>query len=185
MSLPYRVSFRALTRNDFSQLGRWLEQAHVARWWADDSSPAALERDYGGVMEGTEPAKVYIALCDEREMGLVQCFRLSAYPEYVSELAPLVALPPEASSMDYFIGEKDLIGHGLGAVMLREFTRKIWLDDMKTSALIVPVHVDNIASCRALERVGFVRIAVGDLEPDNPTDSPHHAIYRCDRHGER
>ena len=43
---------------------------------------------------------------------------------------------------------------------------------------LVPVHADNRASWRALERAGFTRVAEGDLEPDNPQDTRDHVVYR-------
>ena len=47
--------------------------------------------------------------------------------------------------------------------------------------VVVPVAAGNHASWRALERVGFVRIAEGPLEPDNPIDPPDHVVYRLAR----
>jgi RimJ/RimL family protein N-acetyltransferase len=42
---------------------------------------------------------------------------------------------------------------------------------------IVPVAAGNVGSWRALERAGFVRVAEGDLEPDNPVGPPLHYVY--------
>jgi aminoglycoside 6'-N-acetyltransferase len=36
--------------------------------------------------------------------------------------------------------------------------------------IVVPIVAGNRASWRALEKAGFVRIAEGDLAPDNPVD---------------
>lgn len=46
---------------------------------------------------------------------------------------------------------------------------------------VVPIFAGNRASWRALEKAGFIRIAEGDLVPDNPIDPPLHVIYRLDR----
>jgi aminoglycoside 6'-N-acetyltransferase len=47
--------------------------------------------------------------------------------------------------------------------------------------VIVPVHADNIASWRTLEKAGLTRVAHGELDPDNPIDDRRHYIYRVDR----
>jgi RimJ/RimL family protein N-acetyltransferase len=47
--------------------------------------------------------------------------------------------------------------------------------------VVVPVHADNRASWRALEKAGFTRVAEGDLEPDDPADTRDHVVYRRHR----
>ncbi|MBA3774159.1 MAG: GNAT family N-acetyltransferase [Ramlibacter sp.] len=173
-------TFRPITRQDFPLLGHWLTQPHVLRWWADDPSPQALEVDYGGTIDGTEPSEVFIALRAGTPLGLIQRFRLTAYPQYLEALRPLVDVPAGAYSIDYLIGERDSTGRGWGSEMIRVFTQAIWREDAQASAVIVPVHTANAASGRALEKAGFSCVASGLLEPDNPVDDWSHHIYRAD-----
>jgi aminoglycoside 6'-N-acetyltransferase len=173
--------FHPLTRSDFPLLCRWLAQPHVQRWWADDASLEAVERDYGGTADGTEPAEVFVTWRGDQPFGLVQRFRLFAYPQYVQALAPLIEVPQGAWSIDYFVGEPSDVGRGRGTEMLAAFTRKLLRDQLSATALIVPVHVANIASWRALEKIGFIRAAAGLLAPDNPADTPEHYICRLER----
>ena len=56
-----------------------------------------------------------------------------------------------------------------------------WRTLPRAGSIIVPVAAGNRASWRALEKAGFIRIAEGDLAPDNPIDPPQHVIYRLDR----
>jgi aminoglycoside 6'-N-acetyltransferase len=65
--------------------------------------------------------------------------------------------------------------------MIAAFTRRLWHDAPYAPAIVVPVHADNRASWRALERAGYARIATGLLEPDNPADNRKHYLYRIDR----
>jgi aminoglycoside 6'-N-acetyltransferase len=174
-------AFSPLARTDFPLLARWLHEPHVARWWADDASPAGLEADYGGCMDGTEPAEVFIALRDEAPAGLAQRLAWADYPEYLAEVRPLLAMPPAAWSIDYLIGSPRDIGRGLGTAMLRAFTAQLWADQPGATAIVVPVHEENIASWRALEKCGYLRVASGMLRPDNPRDSWRHVVYRRDR----
>ncbi len=174
-------AFRPLQRSDFALLSQWLATPHVSRWWDDDPSLQAIEADYGGSVDGTEPSKVFIALRNGAPLGLIQGYLLHAYPQYVAELAPLIVAPDRAYSMDYFIGPVDALGQGLGTSMIEAFVRAVWQDNSNPCCIFVPTHATNRASWRALERAGFVRVATGDLEPDNPIDSTLHFIYRIER----
>ena len=161
----------------------WLLTPHVARWWADDSSDEGLEEMYGGCIDGTEPAQVFIAERAGRAIGLAQRFRIDAYSEYRDEIAALTDIPLGTSSIDYLIGPTDAIGRGWGTELIRAFTAQLWRDDSETMSIIVPVHADNIPSWRVLESAGFRRVAAGPLTPDNPIDTMNHFIYRLDRPG--
>ncbi|MDB5872627.1 MAG: acetyltransferase [Ramlibacter sp.] len=174
-------SFRPIARSDFPLLAGWLVQPHIQRWWADDPSPQALEADYGGTIDGGEPAQVFIAYRDDVPFGLAQSLRLAEYPGYPKDLQALVEVPPFAGSIDYFVGDPLHTGRGRGTEMLRAFVRRLWRDDPRCETLLVPVHAENIASWRALERIGFVRVAAGAFEPDNPADTWDHYILRLDR----
>jgi aminoglycoside 6'-N-acetyltransferase len=172
--------FRPIERSDFPLLAHWLRQPHVARWWADDASPAGLESDYGPVIDGTEPAEVFIVLRDREPVGLAQRLRLAAYPEYETAIGALMPVPPATWSIDYLLGEERFTGHGCGTEMLMAFVDRLWAET-DACCLLVPVHVENRASWRALERAGFVIAVRGELDPDNPADSRDHFVLRIDR----
>ncbi len=60
------VTFRPLRREDFGLLAGWLTEPLVARWWNHDTTPQAIERDFGGAVDGREPTEVCIASVGER-----------------------------------------------------------------------------------------------------------------------
>jgi aminoglycoside 6'-N-acetyltransferase len=173
--------FRPLARDDFPTLSRWLAAPHVARWWADDPSSAALEAQYGPGIDGAEPWEDFIAVRDGMDVGLIQRYPIHADPDSVAELRPLVALPDGVMSIDYLIGDPAHTGRGWGTAMIAEFVARLWRDHRRCPCLVVPVHHENRASWRALERCGFRRVATGELTPDNPADSRAHVILRRDR----
>ncbi|MBI2769029.1 MAG: GNAT family N-acetyltransferase [Burkholderiales bacterium] len=175
--------FRPIQRADFALLGRWLAQPHVQRWWADDATPEGMESDYGGCVDGTEPAQVFIAWRNGRPAGLAQRLRWHDYPEYLQEMQGLYVVPAGALSIDYLIGEQSSTGRGWGTEMIAAFTQRLWGDHPSAPSVIVPVHEDNTASWRMLERMGFRRVAAGMLTPDNPADDDRHVVYRMDRPG--
>jgi aminoglycoside 6'-N-acetyltransferase len=174
-------SFRPLARSDFPLLCGWLTQPHVLRWWADDASPEGVEADYGASIDGSEPCDVFIAHRDGTAIGLVQRLRLAAYPEYLRDIEAIVPVPAGTWSIDYLVGDPADTRRGWGSGMVAAFTRRLWEDDAVAAAVIVPVHAENVASWRALERAGYARIATGLLEPDNPADHRKHYLYRIDR----
>ena len=176
-----QFTYIPIERNDFTMLSVWLSAPHVMRWWDDDPSIHAIEQDYGGCVDGTEPAQVFIAHCDGAPVGLIQRYRFGAYPQYMAELAHIVEVPAEATSIDYLIGPQNALGRGLGTAMIAQFVVLTWRDDPATPSVIVPVQADNRASWRALECAGFARVAQGDVAPDNPIDRPLHFIYRIAR----
>ena len=174
-------AFVPITRADYPRVSAWLRQPHVERWWCDDPAPEAVEAEYGGVIDGKESAQVFIAHREGRPVGLVQCFALSAYPHYVDEIARWTEVPPRSWSLDYFLGEPDALGRGWGTELVGQLTQLIWAQAPDATAVIVPVHADNRASWRVLERNGYRRGARGGVEPDHPNDSREHFILRLDR----
>lgn len=114
-------------------------------------------------------------------IGLIQRYTFADNPGYIDELAPLLAVPGEALSMDYFIGEPAALRRGLGSAMLQAALHSTWRDYPAAPAVIVPVSAANTASWRLLERVGFRCVACGPLTPDNPVDDPLHHVYQIDR----
>ena len=175
------VSFEPLARNHFPLLGHWLAQPHIARWWADDPTLEGVEEMYADCLDGTEPTEVFIASQAGAPIGLVQRLRIADYPEYVAQLQPLLPVSPKCYSLDYYIGNYAQIGKGVGTHMLASFITKMWAEVSTPNQLLIPVHVENVASWRVLEKLGFTLAATGELEPDNPTDSRYHVIYTLNR----
>jgi aminoglycoside 6'-N-acetyltransferase len=65
--------------------------------------------------------------------------------------------------------------------MISAAVARLWTYEPPITCLIVPVSSANVASWTALPRSGFHLVAQGELEPDNPIDSPDHEILRIDR----
>ena len=175
------LSFHRLSRDDFPLLAGWLAQPHVKRWWNHDNSPDAIEADFGATVDRIDRADIYIVSSGGRPFGLVQWYLFSDNPGYLDELAPLLQVPGEALSMDYFVGEPRMLRQGWGAAMLRASLETIWRDYPAAPFVVVPVSAANEASWRVLERAGLKRVAEGALAPDNPIDGSAHFVYRVDR----
>ena len=175
------ITFVRLQRADFPLLSKWLSEPTVARWWDHETSPEALERDFGPEIDGAEPSEVFLAWTDGRPFGLIQRYKIADYPEYVEELSAICPQPPGAVSIDYLIGEPDC--RGLGAAMIAAFVTDSWAAYPDAGAVVVAMHQANAASWRAVARAGFRRVAEGELNPDNPIDNRDHYLYQMDRPG--
>lgn len=175
------VTFRLLTRDDFALLARWLAEPHVHRWWNHEFTPEAIERDFGPVIDGEEPGKVYVALEDNNPVGVMQYCWFADYPEYVEEMNGIYPVGDGAATIDYFIGVLDRVGKGLGSTMIAAFSEYVWRHDVATKHIVVPVHARNEASWRALLKAGYRLVAQGEMEPDNPEDDRAHQVLRLDR----
>lgn len=176
-----RFTFRRLTRADFPVLARWLAAPHVVEWWNHESSPEALESDFGDTVDGVEPAEDFIALVDDEPVGVVQYCHFVDYPEYVAEMEPVYPVGEGAATIDYLVGDLDRVGRGLGSRMIADFVEFVWQHDAWATHLVVPVNSANERSWRALLRAGFRLEARGDLVPDNPAHDALHEILRIDR----
>jgi aminoglycoside 6'-N-acetyltransferase len=174
-------TFRRLARADFPLLAGWLANPHVARWWNHETTPDALERDFGTAADGREPSEDLLVLDDGKPIGLVQRSKLADYPEYLTEFQALTEVPAEAATIDYLIGASADTNRGVGTAMITALVAETWTAYRDTDAILVAVVAGNRPSWRALERAGFHRVAAGPMEPDNPIDDPLHYVYRIDR----
>ncbi len=174
-------TFRRLTRDDFALLGAWLAAPHVREWWNHDPSPRALEEDFGDTVDGDEPAEDWIVELEGRPIGLVQYCRFVDYPDYVAEMAPVHPVGVGVASIDYLIGDDELVGKGVGTAMIVAFVAFVWTHDPTTMSLVVPVNSANERSWRALLRSGFHLVARGEMDPDNPLHDRMHEVLRIDR----
>ncbi|MSP79071.1 MAG: GNAT family N-acetyltransferase [Dehalococcoidia bacterium] len=187
------ISFRLLTRVDFSLLRRWLNAPHVQRWWRLEADPTYgderyLEEGFGPLIDGTDATEAFvIQLAGEPSaesvvagapIGLIQRCRLRDYPEIGW---PMPWKDANAAGIDYFIGEEKYIDKGIGTEAIRLFARDVFDRYPEVEAIIVDPQQDNIASWRALEKAGFERVWAGQFESVGPSDMGPAYLYRLAR----
>lgn len=167
------IALRALTRADFPMLREWLGEPHVRAWWREPVPDAeGMERGYGPAIDGTDPARCWIILADGAPVGFIQGYRHADEPAWDRAVGI-----PDAAGLDYLIGPPDRTGQGIAPAAIRACAARL-LDLHPDVATVVGVpQRDNRASCRALEKAGFVLVREADLESDDPSDSGVSAIY--------
>ncbi len=122
-----------------------------------------------------------MAELDGTPVGLIQYCRFADYPDYAAEMEPVYPVGSTASSIDYLIGDVEMVGRSVGSSMIHAFVGFVWTHDPTTNHLVVPVNSANERSWRALLRAGFHLVARGEMEPDNPIHDRMHEVLRIDR----
>jgi RimJ/RimL family protein N-acetyltransferase len=160
-----------MTLEDLPLVWEWLQRPHVKEWWRERDTYEELVEHYLPAIEASEPTDLYVVLLDEAPIGFIQTYLVSDYPEY----GALVEVGDGVAGVDLLIGEKELIGQGIGTDMLRRFVDEIVFAEPTTIACIAGPQAENAASVRAFEKAGFraVRDFVEDGEP--------HTLVRRDR----
>lgn len=153
------IAFRRLTDDDLELLHRWLNEPGVVRWWeGDDVSWEGVVRDYGSA--STDPTEHWLGLLDGRPIGWIQCLATADHA-HEEEVRAWWALGVErtAAGIDYLVGDPAERGRGLGSAMIRQFVDEIVFGRHPawTQVCASPLSA-NVASVRALEKAGFVRI---------------------------
>jgi RimJ/RimL family protein N-acetyltransferase len=152
------LSFRPVARRDFEQLAAWARTPHVHRWWRHPLTVDEFEAEYGPCVDGTDPTEAFVVVSGTRDIGFIQAYRLADHPERERLLGV-----PGAVGIDYFIGDPASIGRGIGTRMVGEFVATvIRATSPDVMAVIADPEVANAASCRILEKNGFVRAKVLD-----------------------
>ena len=171
-------TWRRVTEADFPMIRVWLQEPLVTRWWNHETTPEAVEKDFGRSARNEEPDQDWLALRDGEPFGLVQRSVYTDNPDYREPLTKITDVPPGAMSLDYFVASHELRGQGLGVEMISSMLERLWAEYPDAPCVIIPIAAGNQRSWRALEKAGFQRVAEGDLEPDNPVDSRDHVVHR-------
>ncbi len=171
------IAFRPLAREDFPLVASWLRLPHVRAWWLDpEPTTAAVEADYGDVVDGRDPMRAFVVTVDGAPAGLVQAYRHADEPEVLATLGM-----PEAAGIDYLLGPPELCGRGVGSAVIREFTTLVFRLLPGVTGIAAAPLARNRASCRALEKAGFRHLGDRDLPSGDPSDVGVNSVYHLPR----
>lgn len=147
------VGFDQLAARHLADLHAWLSAPQVARWWGPPPPAAELEAKYLPAGPPENLTRFYVALLDGRPIGLVQTYRWGDHPEE----ARGIGASPNTAGLDYLIGDPELIGRGIGPLVLGRFLERFVWSDPRTIGVMTSVPVENRRSWRCLEKLGFTR----------------------------
>lgn len=157
-----RFTFRLVEMDDLPLLARWRAAEHVREWWGD---PADLEAEY---LSPEEPVHHYVVLLDGAPIGLIEHYHWRDHPDD----ARVIGASPDEDGIDYFLGERELVGRGLGPAMLSTFLAQGPATDPSISGVRLDVSEANRRSWRCLEKIGFRRTGSGVTVAGEP--GPHY-----------
>jgi aminoglycoside 6'-N-acetyltransferase len=167
------ITFRLITRDDYSLLLEWHQRPHVEQWWTQRTTLEEIEEHYGPTIDGTEPTDHYVALLDGEPFAMVQTYVVTDYPDYAAS----TGAGEGVAGLDLFIGEESLTGRGLGTELIRRFTEQIVFARPETTAATADPDVRNTASLRAFEKAGFRTVR----EFVDSSDGQVHVLVQRDR----
>jgi RimJ/RimL family protein N-acetyltransferase len=147
------ITFEALRREHLPLMHAWLSRPHVAQWWGAPKTLVEVEAEYGLSIDGGDPTRHYIVSLDGRAIGMVQWYLWSSYPD--EEEDGDIGVRAGEAGVDYFIGELDCIGHGIGPLVIGRLLDEVVLSDPHVIGVRTSVHADNRRSWRCLEKVSF------------------------------
>jgi len=166
------VSFRPLHRDDLPRVAAWQSAPRVARWWCEPSDLASVEARYRPSIEGRDPTEVLVVEVDGRPAGLFQRYLHADHPDWDRAIGI-----PAAAGIDYYLGEDDLVGRGIGSRAVASFARAALVRYPEAEVVVAAPQQANVASWRALEKAGFTRVRAGRLDSDDPADAGPAYVY--------
>ncbi len=126
----------------------------MRRFW--QKAPIGLDEvraKYRPRIEGQRATLMHIASMDARPFGFVQGYPIMETPSYAEEIGA-----SDGVGMDYFIGEPELIGQGLGRAMLAAYLQDVLFPAFPDEhRCIVCYETTNAASGGVLRSLGFRR----------------------------
>ena len=165
---PRGLSFRRLRASDLHLMHRWLNAPHVRRWWyAEGTSYEEIEDNYLPGIEGRDATKLFLILHEDRPIGFVQSYRISAEDD--ETYAKLVDVA-DSAGVDLFIGEAEYLYGGLGHHFIRRFLSEHVFSDPRVEVCVIGPEPGNAAAMRAYEKAGFRFFKIiqvpGEPEPE-------------------
>jgi RimJ/RimL family protein N-acetyltransferase len=164
------IDFRPMEREDLSRMRRWLNTPHVREWYSEEPRTLdQVEAHYLTRINGEDPTRPFIILCDSTPIGYIQSYRIADYPDY----ARYVAVEEDAAGVDLLIGEVAYVHRGLGSAILRQFLRARVFGEMSVVSCLIGPQPKNAIAIRAYEKAGFRYLKTIKV-PDEP--EPEHLM---------
>ena len=146
----HTFAMRPMTDGDLTDVARWINTPHVARWWDEHRGPEHVASHYGPGIRGEAAVRYWVWEVNGRSVGFSQDYRIADHPEFA-----LLCGHPGAIGFDYVIGEAAFVDRGLGTKLLWVFLRDIVVPsyDECFELFAAPDH-SNARSLRVLAKLG-------------------------------
>ena len=125
------ISFKPFSHDDLPHLYKWMQEQHVSIWWGEGKSWSFkdVEEKYSTYALGykidqgeKKRLSAFIIELEERPVGYIQMYNAQDFTR--DDFDPNELWTDQSSSIgaiDFYIGEPDCLGMGLGAEILQNF----------------------------------------------------------------
>jgi aminoglycoside 6'-N-acetyltransferase len=147
------IEFENLKETHFHLIQQWFNKPHVQAFYSLRSW--TLEEVHSKLMpylQGEKQMNCFIIHYNKLPVGYIQSYPIKEHPWENQDLPRDIV--QEAAGIDFFIGEQEYLGRGLGCKIILQFLEKhIW--PYYRYCLADP-DIRNEASVRLLQKSGFV-----------------------------
>ena len=170
---PSLISFKPLKESHFPLLLKWLQTPHVRAWWDADIAwtPDLIKQKYQDCVLGfrcvdpvnptlMKPMHALIIYHEERPAGYIQYYNLHHFPREGNP--DFRGFPASTAALDFYLGEAECLGKGLGAKALSQFQEEHIFREY--GACFVDPDIHNKAAIRCYEKAGFRKT---EMQPDH------------------
>lgn len=155
------ITFKPLEFSDIPTIHKWFNKPHVQafyslRHWSEEE---VLEKLKPYILS-EKPVIGFMILMNQQPIGYIQYYKVKDYPWINQDLSEDII--EHAAGMDFFIGEKQFIGKGLGSHIIKKFLDvMIW---PQFQYCMVDPDVNNTAAIRCYEKLHFKEHALIEFE---------------------
>ena len=129
----------------------WLQRPHVAEWWPEPTTLAALEDDYFSAAALASSTRPCIALLGAEPIGFIQSYvALGSGGGWWED-----ETDPGTRGIDQFVADEARLGRGIGSAVIDAFAERLFSDPAVTRIQADPSPA-NERAIRCYRRAGFV-----------------------------
>ena len=150
------IIFDALTENHFPLLLKWLETPHVKTWWDSrlEWTLKLIQKKYEPYLNSSNLINAYIVFVENKPIGYIQYYNKHDFPR---EHDYALELPESCAAIDWYIGEPEFVGRGIGTKALKLFLDTHVFPNFDN--VFVDPDTANISAVRVYEKIGFTTIS--------------------------
>jgi aminoglycoside 6'-N-acetyltransferase len=137
---------------------------------------ASVTDNYAALANGLDPTEAFIVHFMGRPIGYVQRYLIEDDRAWRDAIRRAIG-DGGGVGIDYLIGQKDLVGRGVGRRMIAQFAEACWDRYPSADQITVVLQQANVASWKALEAAEFRRVWSGHIESSDPSDAGPSFIY--------
>lgn len=146
-----QIHFEALAEGHLPALAGWLQPPHVRAFWHDGERDLAAVRAH--YFRPGRDVPGFVFWFSGRAAGFVQRERVLPGHDFM----PWAALNGETWAVDVLIGEPELVGRGLGPLVIGAFLAQLRLERPALRRVVIDPAVGN---GRAYAKAGFTPVGL-------------------------